>query len=246
MIDKLLFNKHLKNIFAIFFWIGVWQIAFWLLKRPEIIPAPFSSFCKLLEIVLSMNFFAIICTSTLRVFTAFFMGMILGILFAIFDIKIKLFSLIFKPLFVVMKIVPVPAFILILTALVNSSLIPIVISFLMVFPLAFSNISEGIYNIDKKMLEVAYIFNFSKKDTLKYIYWPQIKPYFFTTCKTGIGYSFKATISAEIMAKVSLSIGNNVVLSKQSFDIEGLFAWVIIMVLIGFILEKVVIKILDV
>ena len=244
MAYKSILNKCLKNIFAILFWMGVWWGAFFLLKKPEIIPSPFSSFCKLFEIVFSTSFLNVICASTLRVFMAFFIGIVFGILFAVLDMKISLFSIIFKPIFTAIKIVPVPAFILIVAAFVNYTFVPVVISFLMVFPLAFSNISEGFYSTDEKILEMAYVFNVSRKNLLRYIYWPQIKPYFLSVCRIGIGYSFKATISAEIMAKVSLSIGNNVVIAKQNSDMESLFAWAIIMILLGFVLERVMMKIL--
>ena len=73
------------------------------------------------------------------------------------------------------------------------------ISFLMVFPVVYTNILEGIRQTDKQLLEMADSFGAGVGKKLQFIYLSQVMPYAVTACKLGIGLCWKAGIAAEVI-----------------------------------------------
>lgn len=57
--------------------------------------------------------------------------------------------------------------------------VAIFIAFLMVLPILWGNVSRGIAECDRDLLEMAHVFRFSKKDMLRKVYLPSVRPYFF-------------------------------------------------------------------
>ena len=78
--------------------------------------------------------------------------------------------------------------------------VAVFIAFLMVLPILWGNVSRGITECDRDLIEMAHIFRFSKKDMLKKIYLPSVRPYFFAGCSTALGLSWKAGVAAEVLS----------------------------------------------
>ena len=60
---------------------------------------------------------------------------------------------------------------------------------------------------------------------LRYIYIPQVLPYFFSACITGVGFAWKSGIAAEILAVPKNAIGTMLYESKIYLETTDLFAW---------------------
>lgn len=114
----------------------------------------------------------------------------------------------------------------------------------MVVPILWSNVAEGLRSADKQLLEAAKIFRFGKKQKLKGIYLPSVKPSFIAGCTTAIGFSWKAGIAAEVLAIPPDSVGYNLYYAKINLEYADLFAWTAAVIIMSFLLEKAVVKLL--
>ena len=74
------------------------------------------------------------------------------------------------------------------------------ISSLLVFPLMYTNVLQGVRNTDPKLLEMAEVYQMGYAAKLRYLYIPQVLPYFFSACITGGGLCVEIGIAAEILA----------------------------------------------
>lgn len=107
----------------------------------------------------------------------------------------------------------------------------------MVFPIIFSNVYEGIKNIDKDLLEVCKTYNFSFSKKVRALYLPTVMPYFVSALTSSIGLAWKAGIAAEALCPPEKSMGLNISLAKQNFDNEELFAWALTLVIVNIAFE---------
>lgn len=236
-------NKDsIKNIsvitLSICAWIVIWDFVSFVFDFEVIFPGPLKTFNTLIQLVGLKSFWK----STLYSFVRIFLGLVLGVIFGtVFTILSK--SLSFANTFIsigmsVVKSTPVASIVLILWIIVDgSNNLPIIIALLMVSPIIWQNLSDGFNSIDKNLLEVARVFGFSKKKTVKVVYTPTLLNHFIPALLTSIGLAWKAGISAEVISYTKNSIGRVISDAKANFDGDVLFAWTIVVVLISLVLE---------
>ena len=82
----------------------------------------------------------------------------------------------------VVKAVPVASFIILVLIWVPSRNLSVVISFLMVFPILYTNVLDGILSTDPKLLEMADVFALPHAVRIRYIYVSQVLLFFRTGC----------------------------------------------------------------
>ena len=114
----------------------------------------------------------------------------------------------------------------------------------MVFPIVFSNVYQGIKNVDTSLLEMCKVYSISRKTTVKALYIPSVLPYFTSSLISSIGLGWKAGIAAEVLCTPLNSIGKAIFESKIYFEYVDLFAWTAMVILLSIIFEVVVTKLL--
>ena len=127
----------------------------------------------------------------------------------------------------------------------NTANIPVFITALIVIPIVWSNVSQGIAATDGRLHEVTQVFGFSKAKTLRVLYVPSVFPYFMAACRSALGMAWKAGIAAEVLAPPLFGIGRGIYLAKTDFDSASLFAWTFVIVLLSFAVEKLLLLLLS-
>ncbi len=235
-------KKFLFNLVAILFWLAVWQAIYLVVQNNILIPAPLEVFSRLRELVLLKSFWLNIIFTIYRVFVgvclALALGTFLGILSGVNRFCYELLS----PLVVAVKSTPIMSFIIVALVWFGSQNVPIFICFLIAFPIIWTNIQEGITNVDRKLLEMAAIFQVSKLMILKNIYLPEIKPYFISGFLTIIGLGWKATVTAEVLSLPVHAIGSRLYDARVFINAVDLFALTLAIIGISMLLENIIIR----
>ncbi len=141
------------------------------------------------------------------------------------------------PLVTIVKSTPVASFIILIWIFIGSNITPIFISSLMVFPIIFANVYQGIKCVDISLLELCKIYNIPKKKMIAGLYVPSIIPYFTSALLSSIGLGWKAGIAAEVLCTPIRSIGKAIFESKLYFEYTDLFAWTAAVVVISLLFE---------
>ncbi len=207
-------------------------------------PSPVSVAKKLAELAVTADFWKSALFSLGRISVGCALGVACGTLLGALTAFSKPLYEFFSPLLVTVKTTPVASFIILLLVWVKRSSIPVVIAFLMVVPVLWANVAEGIRNADRPLLEAAQIFGFSRRQKLKAIYIPQAKSSFIAGCTTSIGFSWKAGIAAEVLATPPDSVGYNLYYARINLEYDDLFAWTAVVIAMSFLLERVVVRML--
>ena len=106
-----------------------------------------------------------------------------------------------------MKSTPVASFTILCLIWIPSRNLSVFISFVMVFPVIYTNVLEGILSTDPQLLEMAEIFRLPLSRRIRYIYLSQVMPYFRSACTISIGMCWKSGIAAEVIGMPKGSIG---------------------------------------
>ena len=218
------------RILAVLFWIAIWQFASMYLKQEILLASPVSVVQKLFELIFSRNF--------VRIVTGFLLAVFLGIFLAILAYWSKTVEILIAPVIAVVKSTPVASFIILCLIWIPSRNLSVFISFLMVLPVIYTNILEGIRQTDRKILEMAKVFRVNLRRQIRYIYVSQVLPYFLSACRLSLGMCWKAGVAAEVIGVPSGSIGEKLYNAKIYLNTPDLFAWTIVIIVISFVFEK--------
>ena len=130
------------------------------------------------------------------------------------------------------------SFIILVLIWVPSRNLSVVISFLMVFPVMYTNLLKGIESTDRNLLEMAQVFRISLPRRIRYIYVSQVLPFFRAGCSVALGLCWKAGIAAEVIGIPEQSIGEMLYNAKIYLNTPDLFAWTVVIVMISLLFEK--------
>ncbi len=240
IMNKMKFDckKPKLPIWVILLWIALWQFFSMSVDSQILLPTPLSVLEKLISLVCEGYFWVSILHSMLRITLGFLLAVSIGVLFSVISYKSKLFKQFISPFILISKSVPVASIIILILIWISSQNISIFISFIMVMPVVYTNVSSGIDSLDKGLSELSTVFKISAKTKIRYIIIPQIMPFFQSACMVGLGMCFKSGIAAEVIGLPEKSIGENLYQAKIFLDIPTLFAWTIVIIIISFLFEK--------
>ena len=237
--DKAKKYRIFYKIVAAAVWIMVWQLTSMWLKQEILLASPVSVVRKLFELIFSGNFWQSVGFSFVRIVTGFLLAVLLGIFLAVWAYWSKTVEILIVPVIAVVKSTPVASFIILCLIWIPSRNLSVFISFLMVFPVVYTNILEGIRQTDKQLLEMADSFGAGVGKKLQFIYLSQVMPYAVTACKLGLGLCWKAGIAAEVIGIPAGSIGEKLYKAKVYLETPDLFAWTIVIIAVSVGFEKI-------
>ncbi|PWM50939.1 MAG: nitrate ABC transporter permease, partial [Clostridiales bacterium] len=215
-------NKYLNNAFIIIFWLIVWQIAAMAVNQAILLPKPVMVGKTLLRFLGESEFWLAITHSLLKIMLGFFLAMILGSGLAFLGAKFSFVHQLIYPILSIIKATPVASFIILALIWINSASLSTFIAFLMVLPMFYANIYQGLKNVDVKLLEVAKVFGLNKRRTFREVYLPSLKPYLISTCTIGLGFAWKSGVAAEVIGLPAKTIGNQLYYAKVYLQTDEL------------------------
>ena len=237
------------RLWAVLFWLLVWQLAAMALDRQLavnlLLPSPVSAMLRLGEMALTAAFWRSVGWSSLRIIGGFLCSCLAATLLAVPASRWKRVRELLTPLVAAVKAVPVASFIILALVWLSSRTLSFFIAFLMVFPPVYLNVLEGIGQADGKLLEMARVFRVPLWRQIRGIYVPAVLPYFRTAVSLGLGLCWKAGIAAEVIGLPTGSLGENLYNVKVYFMTADLFAWTAVIVVVSVVFEKLFLKLID-
>lgn len=231
-------KNSLKTLAAAAFWLLVWQGLSLLVRKPLLLPSPIEAAKRLGALIVTGPFWVSIGLTLLRVTAGFCCGVVCGVLLGALTAKSRLLERLFAPLLAVVKATPVASFIILALVWLQKDLVPVFITFLIVLPVIWANVLEGIRQTDRGLLEMARVFRLPRRKVLSKVYAPSVLPYFAAGAATAMGLSWKAGVAAEVIAMSSSSVGYHLYRAKINLETPDLFAWTAVVVLLSVLLER--------
>ena len=226
------------------FWLGVWQLCALLVDRSMggrgnelLLPYPATVLAALTHLAGTGEFWESVLLSLLRVLAGLVVGAGLGGLAAALTCASAWADRLLSPAIRVVRAAPVASFILLVLLWTGRDQVPVVIVALMVLPVVWDSLSQGIRATDAQWLELARAYRFSRWKTVRLIYLPGLRPHLSAALTTATGLAWKSGVAAEVLCLPSTALGTEVYQTKYYLEIPELFAWTGVAVALSLLLE---------
>lgn len=227
------------------FWLGAWQLGAFLVElhvggrgNELLLPYPATVLLALVRLAQAPAFWGTALTSLLRIAAGMAAGVALGGLLAGLTCAFFWLDRLFAPVIRIIRATPVASFILLVLLWTGRNQVPSVISGLMVLPVVWENLTQGIRSTDPQLLELSRAYHFSRWKRLKLVYLPSLKPYLLSAATTAMGLAWKSGVAAEVLCLPRPGIGTEINRSKQAFETADLFAWTAVVILLSLLMER--------
>ena len=226
------------------FWLGVWQLCALLVDRSMggrgnelLLPYPATVLAALTHLAGTGEFWESVLLSLLRVLAGLVVGAGLGGLTAALTCAGAWADRLLSPAIRVVRAAPVASFILLVLLWTGRDQVPVVIVALMVLPVVWDSLSQGIRATDAQWLELARAYRFSRWKTVRLIYLPGLRPHLSAALTTATGLAWKSGVAAEVLCLPSTALGTEIYQTKYYLEIPELFAWTGVAVALSLLLE---------
>ncbi len=231
--------KYRRALPVLLFWLALWQIGAWAVGSHILLAGPLQVVKALASLLPTAAFWRSVATSFGKIglgfLTAFFTGIFVGWL----AFRFSFLQVLLAPAITFMNSVPLASFIILALIWTGSEDLAVLTSYLVVFPMLYVQTIAGLKSTDRKLLEMAAVFQIRGWPKLIGLYWPALLPYLMSGCRTALGMSWKAGIAAEVIGVPSHTIGEQLYLSKVYLSTAELFAWTFTIILISLLSERV-------
>jgi NitT/TauT family transport system permease protein len=234
-------RRAARHLGVVAFWLAVWQLAALAVDQDILLVSPGGALTRLGELILTVDFWGTVGHSLVRIGGGFVVASVVGVLGAAAAATSRVFDALVTPALAAVRSTPVVSFIILVLMLPIRGQLAFVISFLMVLPITYTNMLEGIRHRDPALLEVATVFRVPFWRRLAAMDVPAVLPFFIASCKIGVGLAWKSGIAAEVIGLTGGSIGEQLYQAKILLNSADLFAWTAVIITVSFGFEKLVV-----
>lgn len=240
-----MYRKRVKAVLPLIFWLVIWQLAAMAVNKRIILVTPLQTLSRLSELIFEGSFYKAVISSTLKIGCGFFGGLFGGIILACAAFVLPFVKRLLSPLMSAVKAVPVASFVILALFWMSSRYLSVFISLLMVLPIIYFNVLEGLSSADGKLIEMAQVFRMRRSTVVRYIYFPAVIPYLRSACTAALGLCWKSGIAAEVIGQPDGSVGDMLYRAKIYLETEDLFAWTVVIIILSKIFEMIFLRLLD-
>jgi len=212
----------------------IWEIVAQLGIIPSYqLPAPTALLAELWGLTASGEIWGHLFWTLYRVFTGFFIGTLAATVVSIIIGFSKTAEYLFDPIIQAFRSIPsmawVPLFILWMGIGESSKITMIAVG---VFFPVYLNLVNGIWNVDKKLLEVGEMYQLSFWEQVRYIVLPAALPSFAVGVRSGLGLGWMFVVAAELMG-ASEGLGFLLVQGQNTLAPETILVSIVLFAIIG-------------
>jgi sulfonate transport system permease protein len=214
--------------------LAAWQILSVVgILEQHLLPAPTQVLEKLGSMVADGTLWGHIGVTLLRIFIGFAIGVAFAVVIGSFVGYLKIAEQLMDPLIQGFRSIPslawVPLFILWMGIGEPSKITLIAVG---VFFPVYLNIVSGIQGVDRKLIEVGKIYNFTPFQLVRKVILPASLPSFFTGIRSGLGLGWMFVVAAELMG-ASKGIGYLLVVGQNTYSPDLVLASIVLIAILG-------------
>ena len=224
------YKKALTAAITAVFWIALWQICAAAFDKHYILPTPAETLRALAMLVVTAGFWTDVAVTLGRVCLGILISFTLGLVSAGLGSRFAPVRLFLSGITAFFKATPVMSVIMFCLLFIISGMVPVVVCFLMCYPVFYTNILQGFDSTPKTLLEVTSLYTDDILPKYRYVMLPLAGDYIRASISLGCGLAWKTVVAAEVLSSPRISMGYHLLLAKTYFEADQLFAWTIAIV----------------
>ena len=222
-----------RRLLAAAFWLAVWQLAAMAVGQRILLASPLETLARLIELLPTGGFWRSVLFTLGHILAGFVLGSALGVALATLAARFTPVGELLSPLLSAMRSVPVASFVIAALIWVPSRRLSVLIATLIVLPVVYAAMADGLRQIDPKLMEMARVFRMSRRNRLRCVELPAILPSLTSALSVSMGLAWKSGVAAEVIGIPTGSIGERLYKAKVYLATPDLFAWTLTIVLIS-------------
>jgi len=234
---KYSWKSKLYTLISCLFFIGLWQVIAIIINNDIYIPKIQQVIEAIKLIFMEQSFWKVILSSFYRTILSYMLALVFSMTLGVLGAVYPFFQYLMQPVNSFAKTIPTMVLVVLLLVWFDKDITPFAVGFAIIFPVLYEGIRNSLMQIDKKMIDMTKIYEVSLKDKIKKIYVPVMKFYFMSIFVSTFSLTFKVVITGEVYGQPKFGIGSQIQLEKVNFNAPGIFAWIVIIVIISLVLE---------
>jgi len=222
------------SIFTIFL---LWTISYVVISNPLLLPSPLQVVNAFFGLFIHAKSLTVMFATTIRLIFALLCAFVIGFILGIIAAFSKGFHFFIKPMITIFRTVPVISIVVILLILFGFNSTPYIITSLMIVPIIFQSVYDGLTSIEPEMIDVYRLEDNHFFTGLRFCYLPFISKNIKTSLLQSGGLGIKVLVMAEFLSQTKNSIGNALYLAKVNLAYDEVFAWTILLILLAILIE---------
>lgn len=230
-------KNKLEVMLSYVIFLFLWQVIALLIKNDIYLPTIGKTLQNLTDIMSQQRFYIDILFSIGRSLVSFLIALLLAIIIGVLACISRIVKNFLKPLNTLAQSIPMMILIVLTLIWFDKDNAPFIVGFMITFPILYENVLGAMVDVDKGLIEMTNIYEISLKDKISKIYFPSIKFRVVSIIASTISLSLKVVIAGEVYGQPNYGIGTMIQVEKINFNTSGIFAWLIIIVLISVLLD---------
>ena len=222
------------------FWLLLWQGLAMLVDNVMLLPGPIDTIVALGKLISDSSFYLDVLATIGRTLSGLVLSLVLGVLLAVMAYKWHIVKDVLSLPISFFKTIPVMAVAIYMILLMSAGSVPVLVCWVMCFPIVYTNMLTGLDSMDEKLLEMSVIYDITGLSQIRYVYLPSLFPHFKSAINLVSGMSWKAIVTAEVLSIPRFSLGYELMNAKYYLTTENLFAYVAVIILISYGFERLI------
>jgi NitT/TauT family transport system permease protein len=215
----------------------LWVVLSRIVNNEVIIPSINSTFISMIEIIKGPDFLNIIKYTLYRTLMGFSISLLLAMLIGVVSSFSKIIYNFMDPISKILNSVPTIALIVLALIWLDNELVPIFVGFIIVFPLLYETVLNSILNVNQEIIQMSQLYKVGTVEVLKNIYIPNVLYNLSHIFTSVIGINLKMVIAGEVLSQPKYAIGSSLQLQRMYLNTSGVFAWIVMILLISGIIN---------
>ena len=224
------------------FWLVLWEVLALIVGNTLLLPGPMDTVRALAALLVDGTFYMDALATIGRCLAAMVLALIAGTLLSICAYKWHWVRDILSLPVSLFKTIPIMAVAIYMILLMSAGSVPVLVCWIMCFPIVYTNLLAGLDSMDVKLLEMAKIYKIEGSKLVRWVYMPSLYPHFRSAMSLVAGMSWKAIVTAEVLSIPQLSLGYELMNAKYYLTTDRLFAYVVVLILISVVFERLIKK----
>ncbi|ADD68942.1 binding-protein-dependent transport systems inner membrane component [Denitrovibrio acetiphilus DSM 12809] len=240
-IYRIVSEKWVSTSVGVLALIVCWQVLS-LFLHEIVVASPSDTLISLIRLLSDDEFYHSLFLTVYRLFAGILAGSMAGLILGIAAGLNNTLKNILEPFgWVLMSIPPVIVTMLAMLWFGMGSFMVIFIASLLLVPFVYFNALKGMEMVDDNLLSMAKLYKYNFFMLLRHIYLPAISSHVLAGMTIVMGSGIRVVVLAELLG-ASDGIGFEVVTARSSIEVESIFAWAVVTLLIAACLEYVVLN----
>lgn len=215
----------------------VWLIAAAAVKNEYLIAPVGASVKEFFALFESAFFWRALGHTFARTVVAFLISFVLALACACLAVAFKPFAAFMRPVTAFFRSLPTMAVLLLILVWLTPRTAPVAVAMLVLFPMIYTQLSEGIAGVDGELLQMAKVYKIPLRRRLTCIYLPHLAPLALEQTGAGLSFGLKLIISAEVMASTRTALGGMLSEAQAYINLPKMAALTLAAVVLGILIE---------